>query len=299
MKVCLLCATRRGLRFLERFVDLAPAAELVVFSFREEPIEPPFLDAIRACTESAGGRFVEGKRVGQGRFAPVWEEPFDLLFAVSWRHLVPPAVYQQARLGAYVFHDSLLPKNRGFSPTVWSMIKGEKRTGVTLIEMVEEVDAGDILAQTAVPIGPDDTIADVREAVTEAYLEVLERSLPDLMAGRARGRPQDHTQATWCPKRRPEDNRIDWSGSTREIYDLVRALTRPYPGAFTDVEGRQMRVWAARPEAVEAGGPPGRVVEATGRGALVATGDGAMRLLEIQLEGDAGTLALTPGQVLG
>lgn len=300
MRIVLCCATRRGLRFLERLHALAPAAELTVFSFREEPHEPPFLDAIAAACAERGARFAEARQV-----AP--DGDFDLLFAVSWRYLIPPAVYRRARLGAYVFHDSLLPAYRGFSPTVWAMIHGERETGVSLFAMSEGFDQGDVADQQAVPIGAEETIADVMERVTGAYLELLERNYPDLAAGRARLRPQAHHLATYCCKRLPSDNRIDWQASTREIHDLVRAVTRPYPGAFTSLGGRRLTVWGARrPEGLPAyvGRVPGRVVAAhPGEGSVVLTGDGALLLTRVQLEGgaevDAAELLDRPSITLG
>lgn len=294
MRIALLCASLRGLAFLDRLVQLEPDAELLVLSFREEPWEPPFLDRIRERTLAAGGRFEEAKRLDTERMMAVWEEaPADLLLAVGWRYLVPAEVYQRCRLGAFVFHDSLLPRNRGFSPTVWSIIRGERETGVSLIAMAEEPDAGDLVDQLAVPIGPDDSIAVVREAVTRAYLRVLERNLSDLLAGRAELKPQDHAQATWCERRLPSHNRIDWGRSARDVHNLVRATSRPYPGAFTEIEGRRLTVWAARPSpapAVTCQTAPGRVVgEGPGGSVRVACGAGLLEVLEVELDAGATT----------
>ena len=134
MRIALFCATRRGQRFLQKLHELRPEADLLVFSFAEEPWEPPFLDDIRRLTLDCGGQFFEAKQVGAARWADLWEStPVDLMLAVSWRYIIPPRVYERARLGAYVFHDSLLPEYRGFSPTVWAMINGEDHTGVTLL----------------------------------------------------------------------------------------------------------------------------------------------------------------------
>jgi methionyl-tRNA formyltransferase len=122
MHVALLCATRRGQLFLDLLTRLLPDASLLVFSFAEEPWEPPFLEDIRRKTESVGGTFVQGKHVGSSQLMPIWQaNSIDIMFAVNWRYYVPPTVYRRVRHGAYVFHDSLLPKYRGFSPTVWAM----------------------------------------------------------------------------------------------------------------------------------------------------------------------------------
>jgi len=288
MRIALLCATQRGHRFLETLAALAPDADLSVFSFREDPTEPPFLNAIRQTTLDHGGQFYEAKQVGADRWREFWETtPVDLLFAVSWRYMIPAAVYGRARLGAFVFHDSLLPAYRGFSPTVWAMLNGEDHTGVTLFHMADEVDSGDIVAQARVDIGPDETIADVLERVTLAYLDVLQTNLPALMNGSAPRIPQDHSQATFTCKRTLEDNEIDWSAPTGRIYDLIRAVTAPYPGATTLLDGQPLHIWAAArlPDFKRyVGRIPGRVVEVwPGRGSVVLTGDGALLITEASL----------------
>ena len=288
MHIVLLGAARRGYRFLETLATLVPDCHLTVLSFREEPSEPPFLDDIRALANARGAQFREAKTIHARKPGGVWEQPFDLLFAVGWRYMVPSAVYRRARLGAYVFHDSLLPKYRGFSPTVWAMINGEDHTGVTLFEMAESVDSGLIVGQERVPIGLDDDIAAVQERVTQAYLSLLAQSLPGLRAGALSGLPQDESQATYTCKRLPEDNKIDWRLGTREVYNLIRAVTRPYPGAYTTLNGDEMRVWRAErlPDYSRyVGRVPGRVVEIGKDGAVVLTGDGALLLTEVQVQG--------------
>jgi methionyl-tRNA formyltransferase len=285
MRIVVLAATRRGRLFLEKLAEVAPkGAEIVVCSFREEAHEPPFMDDIRALTERVGGRFFEGPKVEDLReFGE-----FDLMFAVSWRYLIPPAVYRRARRGSFVFHDSLLPRYRGFSPTVWAMINGERETGVTLFEMSERADEGEIVDQAAVPIGIEETIAEVMERVTQEYLRLLERNFAALAAGTAARWAQDHSRATYCPRRRAEDNQIDWRRPARQVFDLVRATARPYPGAFTWMGGRRLTVWSAR-MAEEAGraGAPGEVIACEAGGVVVAAGEGSVVVTSAQVEGDA------------
>ncbi|MBI2193663.1 MAG: methionyl-tRNA formyltransferase-like protein [Planctomycetes bacterium] len=291
MHIVLCCATRRGCRFLEKLAQLQPQAELTVFSFPEEPWEPPFLEDIRGVALTRGHPFIEARQIGSARHEAFWQStPVDLLLAVNWRYLIPAEVYRRPRLGSFVFHDSLLPAYRGFSPTVWAILNGEDHTGVSLFEMSEEVDSGGMVGQERVAIGPDDTIADVTERVTQAYLALLERHLDDLLRGNAVSRPQDEAQATYTCKRMPEDNEIDWTASSSEIYNLIRAVSAPYPGAFTYLSGRKMTVWTARrlgPGRAYVGRVPGRVAEVRpGVGAVVLAGDGGILLTRVQLEGD-------------
>lgn len=288
----MLCATRRGHLFLKKLSELKPDSDWVVFSFREEAHEPPFLDDLRKLTLDKSGRFFEAKNVGSARWASFWEStPIDLMFAVSWRYMIPPDVYRRPRQGTFVFHDSLLPAYRGFAPTVWAILNGEDHTGVTLFEIAEEVDSGDIVDQQRVPIGAEDSIADVMERVTQAYLDLLERNLERLLDGSAPRQPQDHSRATYTCKRMPDDNRIDWSASTRDIYNLIRAVSQPYPGAFGYLGERKVRIWSAQAFTDYhhyVGKVQGRVVEVRpGNGTVVLTGDGALLLKQVQLDGDA------------
>ena len=291
MRIALLCATRRGYLFLQKLAELLPQGDLSVFSFRETPWEPPFLDDIRELTLAKGGQFFEARQVGSQRWSPFWESTaVDLMFAVSWRYMIPASVYRRPHLGTFVFHDSLLPEYRGFSPTVWAIINGEDHTGVTLFKIAEEVDAGDIVDQERVPIGPDESIAVVMERVTQTYLDLLERNFDNLANGTALRYPQDHSRATCTCKRIPEDNQIDWAASSENIYNLIRAVSAPYPGAYTYLSGHKMRVWSTRRVANACqyvGRIPGRVVEVwPGEGSVVLTGDGTLLLTQVQMESD-------------
>ena len=288
--IAVLCATRRGHRFLEKLIQLLPVSELTVFSFREEPWEPRFFEDIKRLAESRNHRFLEAKKIHAMEHARIWEQTaFDLMFAVSWRYLVPESILKRTARGAFVFHDSLLPEYRGFSPTVWAIANGEDHTGVTLFEMDAGMDTGALITQERVNIGERETIADVMERVTETYLSLLENNLAVLLAGTASRAPQDESRATYCCKRVPKDNRINWSRSTRQVHNLIRAVTSPYPGAYTMFNGQPMRVWSASLQAQPrryVGTVPGRVSEVLpGIGTVVLTGDGSILLEKVQIEG--------------
>ena len=290
MHIVILCATRRGYLFVQKLTEIAPVHRLTVFSFPEEPWEPKYLNDIRALTLAKGGNFLVAKSVGSQKWNNFWEDnPVDLMFAVSWRYMIPQRIYQKPRLGTYVFHDSLLPQYRGFSPTVWSIVNGEDHTGVTLFEIADGVDEGDIVAQTRVPIGPTDTISVVLEAVTEAYLSLLEQNLDNILHQEITSYSQDHSQATYTARRLPQDNQINWAASTESIVNLVRAVSQPYSGAFTYLFSQKVRIWSANYVPNEnryIGRVPGRVVEIrTGEGSVVLTGDGSLLIEDVQVEG--------------
>lgn len=289
MHIVLLCATNRGYRFAHKLFQIGHGHRFTVFSFRETPWEPPYIADIRSLTEAHGHRFVEARNVGRPGLNAFWQDtPVDLMFMVSWRYLVPAAVFSRARLGSYVFHDSLLPKYRGFAPTVWSIINGESETGVTLFRATTEMDSGEIVEQRRIAIGETDTIARVMERVTKAYLEIAEQNFTCLLHGRATTYPQNHDEATYTCKWTPADSLIDWEKSARAIFNLIRATSWPYPGAHTCLDGRKLVIWSAelptRPRTYVSQ-VPGRVVESKAEcGATVMTGDGLIRLKSVQFE---------------
>ncbi len=287
MRIDVLCASRRGCLVLERLFFLAQNEHFRVVSFKEDPGEPPFLADIQQLAVNHGAEFLEARYLNSSNISGAWEEPADLMLIVGWRYMIPRAVFSRVALGAYVFHDSLLPRYRGFSPTVWAMINGEAASGATLFEIADEVDAGPIIAQKQTVISSEDTIATVMARVKDLYLDILTETLPSLMSGHPKKTPQDHALATYACKRLEADNRIEWSGSTLDIYNLIRAVSRPYSGAFTYANGTKMRVWRA---SIVTEGPryigrvAGRVVSVAPDGVLVLTGDGVLKLQEVQLE---------------
>ncbi|HEY1435722.1 MAG TPA: formyltransferase [Thermoanaerobaculia bacterium] len=210
----------------------------------------------------------------------------DLIFSFYYRRVLPEEMLEAPPLGAWNMHGSLLPKFRGRAPVNWAVLKGETRTGATLHAMTERADRGAIVDQEAVPIGPDDTAIDVQKRVTAAAVAILARRLDELVAGTARTTPQDEAAATRFGQRRPEDGRIDWTRSAREVHDLVRAVTHPYPGAFTDVFGEKTFVWRSRLPGLAAHDAfPGQVRAEEEHLFVVCGDDRYVELLALQPEG--------------
>ena len=179
----------------------------------------------------------------------------DFLFSFYYRQMLSPALVSVPPRGALNMHGSLLPRYRGRAPVNWAVLNGETETGVTLHYMAEKPDAGDIVAQTAVPILPDDTAREVLDKVTVAAELTLDRILPALLAGTAPRRPMDLGTGTYFSGRAPEDGHIDWSMPATAIHNLVRAVAPPYPGARTAIDGLPARVLKTR--VLTPHGPPG------------------------------------------
>jgi methionyl-tRNA formyltransferase len=182
-------------------------------------------------------------------------------------------------------HGSLLPKYRGRAPVNWAVLKGERETGASLHYMAAKPDAGDLVAQTAVPILPDDTAHDVFGKVTVAAEMTLDRVVPALLAGTAPRMPLDLSQGSYFGGRTAEDGRIDWSQDATRLHNLVRAVAPPYPGALTTVDGRPARVLSSR--VLDASAPPGEPSLAMAGGRIVAHcgGGGTLWIRELEVDG--------------
>lgn len=235
----------------------------------------------------------------------IQEEAPDLLLVVGWTQLLKPELLGLPKVACLGFHASLLPKYRGRAPVNWAIINGEAVTGNTMIVLEPNADTGDIVAQRTIPITNEDTCRTVYDKVGQTEVEMLQEVLPLIQQGILPRRKQDDRQATVMPKRRPEDGRIDWGRSTSDIYNWIRALTDPYPGAFSVLGGKQLWIWSARVggEIMKRDGfVPGDVARDPEGFPLIATGDGWIRVLEAQLAGgsrvsgrDAAQTFLLPG----
>jgi UDP-4-amino-4-deoxy-L-arabinose formyltransferase/UDP-glucuronic acid dehydrogenase (UDP-4-keto-hexauronic acid decarboxylating) len=181
---------------------------------------------------------------------PLWMEKIralqpDFLFSFYYRDIIRQPVLDIPTRGCFNLHGSLLPKYRGRAPVNWVLVNGEQETGVTLHYMTEKADAGDIVCQRRVAISNDDTAIELNRKIVQAAGEMLDTYLPLLQAGKAPRQPQNHSEATYFGRRRPADGEIDWQKSSWEIHNLIRAVTRPYPGAFTYRGQTRLTLWKA------------------------------------------------------
>ena len=266
-----------GARCLRVLLDAGVAVPLVV-THRDDPHERIWFESVAQVAQSRGIETLVSEDMNHLGERTSAISP-EFIFSFYYRRMLPPEVLALARKGAFNMHGSLLPKYRGRAPVNWAILKGESETGATLHEMVAKPDAGRIVDQERVPIGPDDLAVEVFRKVTDAAEIVLKRSIHGLLAGTARLREQDLSQGSYFGARRPEDGRIDWSKSALEIHNLVRAVAPPYPGAFTD----KMKILRTALSA-ERRAPAGkRGPYREGDEWLAVCGDGkVLRLLEVE-----------------
>ena len=219
---------------------------------------------------------------------PEWIEKIrnlapEVIFSFYYRHLLGRDILMIPQAGSFNLHGSLLPAYRGRCPVNWVLVNGERRTGVTLHHMTEAADAGDIVGQKEVLIGFEDTARTLYQKLCPKAEELLREVLPLIKKGIAPRTPQDLKKGSYYGGRKPEDGKIDWNWPATRIYNLIRAVTEPYPGAFTFLPaGEKMFIWWAVPgEGCAAGGKAG-TLECDQDDVYVKTPDGSLKLLDVQ-----------------
>jgi methionyl-tRNA formyltransferase len=222
---------------------------------------------------------------------PAWIEKVsrlapEVIFSFYFRHMLSQDILNIPPSGAYNLHGSILPAYRGRAPVNWAIINGEQETGVTLHNMIDKPDAGDIVGQKEVEIAFEDTTRTLYDKLCGAAREMLTEVLPLIREGRAPRISQDLTKGSYYGARRPEDGRIDWSWPAVRIYNLIRAVTEPYPGAFGFVPGvGKILIWWALPEGEGRNDrTPGRI-EVEKENVFVSTGGGRLKLVDIEIAG--------------
>lgn len=207
----------------------------------------------------------------------------DLIVVVAYGKILPKELIDIPPMGCINVHASLLPKYRGAAPINWAIAGGEKETGVTTMFINEELDSGDMLLSASTPIDKCETASVLHDRLAGMGAELLMRTIDGLIDGSVERKPQDHSRATYAPLIKKDDGHVDWTMSCGEIYNRIRAFT-PWPGSFTFLGERKLRIHEAAPLDLDHSEPPGTVTEAEEH-ISVACGSGALCILELQLEG--------------
>lgn len=242
----------------------------------------------------------ELKRLAESRGLPVWtpERAGDPSFVQQMAELAPDVIVVACfgqflkedllavpRLGTINVHPSLLPKYRGASPIQWALANGERETGVSVLYVTPKMDAGDVLAQECMAIGPEETAATLEPKLAAKGADLLGRVLDGFREGRTQGVPQAESEATFARKLTKEDGRVDWRRPAEAIRNRWRGFS-PWPGAYAFLPGGELlKIHGMDVEAGREGAAPGEVIEAKGEGPVVAAGEGAVRLTAVQPAG--------------
>lgn len=211
----------------------------------------------------------------------------DLLVVAAYGQILAPAMLELPRFGGINVHTSLLPKYRGPAPIQWAILNDDAETGVTIMKMAAGLDTGDILSQRTTPILPEDNSSTLHDRLAVIGAELLVSTIRDFTGGAITPRPQAESEASYSRKIKKEDGRLDWMQPARVLWNRIRAYT-PWPGAFTflpvNSTPRLLKIFRATIEE-NLSGSPGEILQADKTGLVVACGQGALRLHELQLEG--------------
>ncbi|EMT6384084.1 bifunctional UDP-4-amino-4-deoxy-L-arabinose formyltransferase/UDP-glucuronic acid oxidase ArnA [Providencia rettgeri] len=254
-----------------------------VFTHTDDPNENHFYSSVARLSADMELPVFAPENVNH----PLWIERIremkpDVIFSFYYRDMLSEELLAIAPKGAFNLHGSLLPKYRGRAPINWALLKGESETGVTLHKMVAKADAGDIIAQEKVAITDTDTSLTLHAKVREAAKVLLNKTLPLIEAGSYKSVAQDESQATYFGRRTAEDGLINWNNSAKEVNCLIRAVTEPYPGAFTYLGARKMVIWRARVLDDNQGKAAGTVLSSDPL--RIACGQGAIEVISGQSE---------------
>ncbi|MFF4323681.1 methionyl-tRNA formyltransferase [Streptomyces sp. NPDC001568] len=263
-----------GHRTLQALLDSEHDVVMVVTHPKSEhAYEKIWSDSVADLAEEHGVPVVIRNRPDDEElFARLKEADADIIVANNWRTYIPSRIYDLPRHGTLNVHDSLLPKYAGFSPLIWALINGETEVGVTAHMMDEVLDAGDIVLQRSVAVGPTDTATDLFHKTVDLIAPVTVGALDRIAAGESEFTKQDRSQASFFHKRAEEDIRIDWSWPAEVLERLVRAQSAPYPSAFTFHKGKRLEIVSAVVSEGLYGGTPGRVFYREGEGVAIVAG---------------------------
>jgi len=227
----------------------------------------------------------------------------DVAVVVAYGRILPRAVLDAPRMGCVNVHASLLPRWRGAAPIQWSIFHGDEETGVTLMQVDEQMDAGPILATASTPIEPNDDAATLSARLSNMGADLLREQLPRYVAGELTPQPQDGAAATMAPLLKKEHGRIDWNKSARAVHNQIRGMN-PWPGAHTDLGERRIKVHRTVASTLDPeDATPGQVIALDPEGILVACAEGTLEIQELQESGrkrvDARSFASGRGVTVG
>ncbi len=255
-----------------------------VFTHVDQPGENVWFESVAELSAKSGLPVFAPDNIDH----PLWVEKIramqpDVLFSFYYRNMVSDELLRIPSAGCFNLHGSLLPKYRGRAPANWAILNGETETGVTLHHMVSRPDAGDVVSQRRVYIDPSDDARTLNTKLAQAANPLLDEMLPLIRTRNAPRIPQDESAASYFGRRSPEDGVIDWRQPAEQISNLVRAVTLPYPGAFTRARSAKIFVWKATAEPGYPNAVPGTVTKSDPL--EIASGDGVLRIDHAQLEG--------------
>ena len=256
-----------------------------VFTHEDDPDENCWFGSVKNWAQQKNIKVYTTEEVNSPQWiAKIAAVNPDIMFSFYYRKMISREILDLPKIGAFNLHGSFLPAYRGRCPVNWVIINGETQTGVTLHYMIDKPDAGDIVGQRSVPIDFSDTAKTLYDKLCGAAKELLDELLPLIKSNQIPRRKQNLAEGSYYGGRRPEDGRIYWNKSADEIYNLIRAVTEPYPGAFALLNNdEKIIIWWAQPVVSDKAVIPGKLV-ITNKEVLVQTGKNAIKFLDIEVK---------------
>ncbi len=284
-KILFIGGTIRGLKLIEFLVKRKYRIVFAVIMPQEEHEPINVSTAIIDLCQRHKISFKIARRIKKEEVSELLEFMPDVAFVCGWRTLIPSELYGSLRWGCLAAHDSLLPKYRGFAPTAWAIINGEKKLGVTLFKIADgDVDSGLILARQTVLISRRQTATQIYPQIIKATVDLYAKFLKAALKGQVKWQKQNEAQATYGCRRRPEDGQIPWNQSAQQIFNLYRALTPPNPWSWTTYKNKKIYILKAtlpKKHFKYDGAIPGQIVRKDKQGVWALCGQGQIILEEI------------------
>jgi len=246
---------------------------------RGRQLSPP---PVKTAAEALGYEVIQPEKINTDAFyEAILRRAPDLLVVVAFGHILPKRILEIPRLGPINLHASILPRYRGPAPIQWAIINGENETGITSMLMDKGLDTGEMLTVERTPIHPEDTAGSLHDRLALLSADVLVKTLKGFQAGDIRPIPQNHGDATYAPLLKKSDGQINWHHDAIRIERFIRGMT-PWPGAFTFLENKRLKIYQTQPVALNQNAAPGTVIRSFPDELRVATGKDALTILEIQ-----------------
>ncbi|MCX4029895.1 methionyl-tRNA formyltransferase [Endozoicomonas sp. SM1973] len=271
-KILLLASKPLGLLACKQLYQCRTSDQLVVITFTDQHDPRSCFANFQQFTKDHGIELIVVANQQETNERITALQP-DLCFVVGWYWLIPESVLNLVPMGFIGLHNSLLPKYRGGSPLVWTLINGDAYAGFSFFALTAGVDDGPIWAQAKVAIGESDTIADCLDKLAEKSINLLADIYPQIISGQLQPQPQNHEQASYCALRRAEDGLINWHWPATRMINFIKAQSQPYPGAFTEIDGKQVIIWQAQPFPYPYYSVPGQVLLIEGDRVTIGCGD--------------------------
>jgi len=282
-----------GYRALNKLIDMK-ANIVSVFTYKEHKHEKEqYYDMIQSLSQQ-NNILSYVNESSENMYEKILNLKPDIIMCFGLRNYIPPKIYNLSNLCSVGTHFSLLPKYRGFAPVNWAIINGEKETGISLFHLSEGIDEGEILSQRVIPIDEEETTKEVIDKCIIELEKILNEELVNFEKEVVKRIKQDESLATYTCARSPEDGKINWNDSTKNICNLIRALTTPFPGAYTHLRDEKIIFLEAKPVNIGnyVGRIPGKIVKILkGEGIITLTGDGAMLIKKISIDNKEGIRA--------